>query len=109
MLLQETVLQDAVDAVEDSHYERWLTWVNVLPKNRRNTNSTLLPIEGCMKKAQLSCMCSLTQVETPYAAVANDSDLMECSLFGAKTKVAPQQPISIPIVWNCRLLSLAQD
>lgn len=87
------------EAIADSHYEKWLTWIDVLPKIET------LRIPRCYRSHALSGGSTELHVfvdasENAYAAVAyfriNTSERIDCALIGAKTKVAPQQPISIP-------------
>lgn len=102
MLLQEiwrsNIEWDAT--ISDDHYEKWLLWIKVLSQVEKirvprcyfynNRTASSLP--------QLHVFVDAS--EYAYAAVAyfrmEYNDDISCSLVAAKTKVAPQKPLSIP-------------
>lgn len=103
ILLQETwrspISWDEV--ITDEQNERWQQWITVLPNVNRVKiplcyTSNLKPID--IKTTQLHIFVDAS--ENVFAAVAyfrfTTDNRVHCALIGAKTKVAPQLPISIP-------------
>lgn len=91
------------DAILDEHYERWMHWTELLPTVRRievprcyttRTPATTDPD----RKIELHVFVDASA--SAFAAVAYlrfvEPHQVECSLVGAKTKVSPQQPMTIP-------------
>lgn len=101
MLLQE-IWRSSIgwdDKIEDSHFEKWLIWIGELPKIEK------IKIPRCYfvttsKDFIIDLHMFVDASENAYAAVGyfrcQCSGTVQCSLIGAKTKVAPQRPISIP-------------
>lgn len=103
MLLQD-IWRSSVDwdePINDEQFDKWLLWINLLPEVEkiripRCYSFKISPEEP--KETQLHVFVDAS--ENAFAAVAyfriSTSNHVECSLIGAKTKVAPQQPMSIP-------------
>lgn len=89
------------ETISDEHNINWLRWTEQLPEVRkiqipRCYISRLRPTETRSTELHVFVDASANA----FAAVAylrfQDSIYVECSLVGAKTKVAPQQPMTIP-------------
>lgn len=103
MLLQEIWRTgiDWDDKIGDEQLEKWKLWLSILPE------VTNVRIPRCYTSKISSARPYKTELhvfvdasEHAFAAVAylraEQDGIVECALIGAKTKVAPQQLISIP-------------
>lgn len=103
MLLQEVWRSgvDWDDKIDDDQLEKWNTWISILPE----VSNVRIP--RCYRhkisserpyKTELHVFVDAS--ENAFAAVAyfrfEQDNIIECALVGAKTKVAPKQPMSIP-------------
>ncbi|XP_062538632.1 uncharacterized protein LOC134206902 [Armigeres subalbatus] len=101
-LLQE-IWRASVDwdeQIHDSHYEKWLTWLRVLPK------VSDIKIPRCYRTAtstggsRIQMHTFVDASENGFAAVIylrfQEEKTVECALAGAKCRVAPLKFLSIP-------------
>lgn len=89
------------EAIPDKEFSKWLLWITLLPeveKVRIPRCYSLTLSTGDAKTTQLHLFVDAS--ENAFAAVAyfrfEIDGQVECALIGAKTKVAPQQIMSIP-------------
>lgn len=89
------------EVIPDKEFSKWLLWVSLLPEVEK------VRIPRCYSLKIPSANLSATQLhvfvdasENAFAAVAyfrfEVNGIVDCALIGAKTKVAPQKPMSIP-------------
>ncbi|XP_058816417.1 uncharacterized protein LOC131679698 [Topomyia yanbarensis] len=87
------------DQIEDAQFEKWLTWLAVFPK------MGLVEVPRCYRtlttvRAKAEMHTFVDASENGFAAVVylrfQERDAIECSLVGAKTRVAPLKFLSIP-------------
>ncbi|XP_055604494.1 uncharacterized protein LOC129752749 [Uranotaenia lowii] len=102
-LLQE-IWRASVDwdeEIHDCHFEKWLTWLRILPQVSN------VKIPRCYRIATSAGENTVVQMHTfvdasenGFAAVVylrfQEGSTVECSLAGAKTRVAPLKFLSIP-------------
>ncbi|XP_062713361.1 uncharacterized protein LOC134290277 [Aedes albopictus] len=87
------------DPIEDAQFEKWLTWLAIFPKIET------VEVPRCYRvltsvKSTVQMHTFVDASESGFAAVVylrfQEGDVIECSLVGAKTRVAPLKFLSIP-------------
>lgn len=103
-ILLQDVWRTAIDwdeKITSQHHDRWKKWIGLMPKLEQ------LKLPRCYLKSYTESQCDDIQLhifvdasEDAYAAVAyfrfNKNNVVECALIGAKTRVAPLKPMTIP-------------
>ncbi|XP_058448835.1 uncharacterized protein LOC131428812 [Malaya genurostris] len=89
------------DPIDENSYRKWLTWIKILPLVQE------VQVPRCFRSRIVLSSSTNIQLhtfvdasESGFAATVflrfEEADIVECSLIGAKTRVAPLKFLSIP-------------
>ncbi|XP_058840799.1 uncharacterized protein LOC131696266 [Topomyia yanbarensis] len=103
ILLQE-IWRASIDwdeQIHDSHFQKWLKWLQILPRVADIKIPRCFRTTTSVKKSNLVEIHTFVDAsENGFAAVVylrfQEGNTVECALVGAKTRVAPLKFLSIP-------------